>query len=261
LAASQPDLAAFGDALIQEIQLPSATSAQNAAPTPAPAAAGIQNLDELVLDLDLALGDDFAIGSASAHASPSSLPTEAHAAASAAREFLFDQGAPVSGIPAKMPPQAAPVNLPGGDSSMLNDLFEEFKEQVGDHAASEDPETHYSLALAFKDMGLLEEAIGEFQNVCQAIERGQPFPHVIQTYTWLAHCLVEKGVPEAAYKWYEQALQAAPDEQTRTAIHYELALAYEEAGQKSEALKHYMMVYSSDINFRGVAERIKTIKS
>ena len=50
------------------------------------------------------------------------------------------------------------------------------------------------------------------------------FPQTFQAYTWLAHCLIEKGVPDAAYRWYEKALTIAPDGETRVAIHYELGL-------------------------------------
>jgi tetratricopeptide (TPR) repeat protein len=110
-------------------------------------------------------------------------------------------------------------------------------------------------------MGLLDEAIGEFQMVCQAIDQGQPFPQVLQAYTWLAHCLVTKGAPEASFKWYQRALQAAPDDAARIAIQYELAEAYEAAGRKQEALSQYMEVYGSNIDYREVAQRIKALKS
>jgi len=74
-------------------------------------------------------------------------------------------------------------------------------------------------------MGLLDEAIGELQKTCQAVDRGHPFPQVMQTYTWLAQCFLDKGVPQAAIRWYDKALSApGVDEETRTALHYELAL-------------------------------------
>ena len=91
--------------------------------------------------------------------------------------------------------------------------------------ADEDPETHYNLGVAFREMGLLDEAIGELQKVCQAVDHGHPFPQVMQTYTWLAQCFLDKGVPEAAIRWYEKALKLPTlDEETRTALHYELGL-------------------------------------
>jgi tetratricopeptide (TPR) repeat protein len=115
--------------------------------------------------------------------------------------------------------------------------------------------------MAFKEMGLMEEAIGELQKVCQATEHGIAFPQTFQAYTLLAHCLVEKGVPDAAYRWYEKALSIAPDGETRTAIHYELGCAYETAGRKPQALQHFMEVYGTNIDYRDVSERIKAVRS
>jgi tetratricopeptide (TPR) repeat protein len=129
-------------------------------------------------------------------------------------------------------------------------------------ATEEDPETHYNLGVAFREMGLLDEAIGELQKVCQAVDRGHNFPNVMQTYTWLAQCFLDKGVPEAAVRWYEKALKLTTlDEDTRMALHYELASSYEAAGDKVSALKYFMEVYGSNIDYRDVAERIKALKS
>jgi tetratricopeptide (TPR) repeat protein len=145
--------------------------------------------------------------------------------------------------------------------SPLSDLFEEFKEEVeGSATTQEDPETHYNLGMAFKEMGLLDEAIGELQKVCSAIDRGAPFNQTMQVYTWLANCFIEKGVPQAAFKWYEKALKLPGDDETRTAIHYELASAYEKAGNRDSALNHFLEVYGSNIDYRDVAERIKALK-
>jgi tetratricopeptide (TPR) repeat protein len=78
----------------------------------------------------------------------------------------------------------------------------------------------------------------------------------------LAQCFLDKGVPEAAIRWYQKALNApAIDEETRTALHYELGGAYETAGDKPSALKHFMEVYGRNIDYRDVAERIKPLKS
>src|SRR5437660_1442134 len=51
------------------------------------------------------------------------------------------------------------------------------------------------------------------------------------------------------------------DEDTRIALHYELASAYETAADKLAALTHYMEVYGSNIDYRDVSERIKALKS
>jgi tetratricopeptide (TPR) repeat protein len=162
-------------------------------------------------------------------------------------------------------PAAAKSSVFGEDAGVdLAEMFGELKQDLESGMASseEDPETHYNLGIAFREMGLLDEAIGELQKTCQAVDHGHPFPQVMQTYTWLAQCFLDKGIPEAAIRWYQKALDAKGiDEETRTALHYELAAAYEAAGDKPTALKHFMEVYGRNIDYRDVAERIKPLKS
>jgi len=147
--------------------------------------------------------------------------------------------------------------------SLLADLFEEFKEEVEheSHGEQDDPETHYNLAVAFREMGLLDEAIGEFQKVCQSIESGHAFPRVIESYTWLAQCLVDKGVPQAAIKWYERALRVSGITNDATlAVHYDMGCAFQAAGNNTAALAHFMEVYGTNIDYRDIAERIKSLQ-
>ena len=213
-------------------------------------------------------------------ASQPSAPIAASAAAGAAASGVSSLSAQVPvPVPQKSAPAVAPQISPGIPSAPaaaksspfgedagvdLAEMFGELKHdlEVGASTTEEDPETHYNLGIAFREMGLLDEAIGELQKTCQAIDRGHPFPQAMQTYTWLAQCFLDKGVPQAAIRWYQKALDAPGiDEETRTALHYELAAAYETAGDKPSALKHFMEVYGRNIDYRDVAERIKPLKS
>jgi hypothetical protein len=172
-------------------------------------------------------------------------------------------------------PAVAGVVIPGAPAAKsspfieeagidLAEMFGDLKQDLESGATSndEDPETHYNLGIAFREMGLLDEAIGELQKTCQAVDRGHPFPQVMQSYTWLAQCFLDKGMPEAAIRWYQKALNAPGiDEETRTALYYELASAHEAAGDRASALKNFMEVYGRNIDYRDVAERIKPLKS
>jgi tetratricopeptide (TPR) repeat protein len=111
-------------------------------------------------------------------------------------------------------------------------------------------------------MGLLDEAIAELQKVCNSIERGHQFPQIVQTYTWLAQCFIDKGVPDAAIRWFEKALTIPGlDQEARLAVHYELGSACENAHDKAAALRHFTTVYGGNIDYRDVAERIQALKS
>ncbi len=198
------------------------------------------------------------------------------AAAAAPAPALEPAPAPVAAPtftyqPTKVRPlaPAAAASTPKFDSGAgvdLADMFGELKHELEEEttvgSADEDPETHYNLGVAFREMGLLDEAIGELQKVCQSVDRGHPFPQIMQTYTWLAQCFLDKGVPEAAIRWYEQALKLPNlDQDTCMALHYELGSSYETAGNRVAALQHFMDVYGSNIDYRDVAERIKALKS
>ncbi len=243
-------------------------------------------LGEFVSDLEASLGDSFLPPAPVPPAPPvqprigreSIAATSGHAAAAAAAPAPVPTPAPAPAMGAASPtftyqptkkrtlaPEVAPATPQAKAASVdLADMFGELKHELEEDSANtqEDPETHYNLGVAFREMGLLDEAIGELQKVCQAVDRGHNFPQLMQTYTWLAQCFLDKGVAEAAIRWYERALKLPNiDEETRTALNYELAASYEAAGNKAEALKYFMEVYGSNIDYRDVAERIKGLKS
>ncbi len=264
-----------------------------AAPARAIAAAAAQGapvLGKFVADIEASLGKDFlkaapvpekpapaAVAPPQPVAPRTPAPMVASAAASASP--AAHSVAPLRHVP-PAPPHAAPVvpvSAPHARAAAakaspfaeeagvdLAEMFGELKHDLEADVASsdEDPETHYNLGIAFREMGLLDEAIGELQKACQYFDRGRPFPQIMQTYTWLAQCFLEKAVPEAAVRWYERALQVPSiDNETRTALNYELASAYEASGDKPSALKYFMDVYGSNIDYRDVSERIKALKS
>src|SRR5262249_53779537 len=237
------------------------------------------SLDDFVADLEASLGNDF-LADPAAEPGPPVTPevppattqeplVRAAAAVSSATpqpempkmaSFATKASTPSpAAVPAR-PPAMSTEAMAGVD---LSNLFGDLKQELEGDAASpdEDPETHYNLGVAFREMGLLDEAIAEFQKVCQSAERGQPFTQLMQTYTWLAQCFLDKRVPEAAVRWYQKALELPNlDQETRIALHYELASAFEIVGNNSAALNNFMEVYCSNIDYRDVAERIKALK-
>ena len=242
----------FGIEPPPQVEQPPAAEISPEAAAPAPEAVAPVKADVLgdfVSDLEQSLGTDFAVGGTTpASAEPAAPPSAP------------PQPAPVPAMEAA--PSKLTEEVHEEASSVLSDMFAEFKEDAEAGASEvEDPDTHYNLGVAFREMGLMDEAIGELQKVCHAIDKGIPFSQVMQAYTWLAQCLVDKGVPAASYRWYEKALKIATDEQQRLSLHYDLANAYEAAGDRPSALQHFMEVYGSNIDYRDVAERIKALRS
>jgi tetratricopeptide (TPR) repeat protein len=169
-------------------------------------------------------------------------------------------GAPAAGKNSSKP-APAPVSRPL-DSGPLKDVFDEFRSELGEMGAEEeDLETHYNLGIAFREMGLLEEAISEFQKVAKATDRGRPFRYTMQCCTLLGLAFMEKGQPGVAAIWYDRALRTPDlDPESVLALRYDLGVAQESAGEPGAALKSFSQVYAMNIDYRDVGERIAALQ-
>jgi len=145
----------------------------------------------------------------------------------------------------------------GSLSGPLGDLFEEFRSELGETKEDEDLETHYNLGIAYREMGLLEEAISEFQKVASATDKGPAFRYAMQCSTLLGLAFMEKGQPGIAAIWYERALKTPGlDQESILALRYDLGVAQELAGDTHAAFTSFSQVYAMNIDYRDVSERI-----
>jgi tetratricopeptide (TPR) repeat protein len=168
------------------------------------------------------------------------------------------------------PPPAPPASAPAahassgngaatasGLSGPLGDLFEEFRSELGETKDDEDLETHYNLGIAYREMGLLEEAISEFQKVASSADKGPAFRYAMQCSTLLGLAFMEKGQPAIAAIWYERALKTPGlDQESILALRYDLGVAQELAGDSQAAFRSFSQVYAMNIDYRDVSERI-----
>jgi tetratricopeptide (TPR) repeat protein len=178
--------------------------------------------------------------------------------------------APAAKIPIAPAAPPAPVfaeadPVPTATAESLNELaevFQEFRSELGEMAdEDEDLETHYNLGIAYREMGLLDEAIGEFQKVAKAVQKGKPFPYAMNCATLLALSFVDKGEPKIASLWYQRALETPRlDQETVMALRYDLGVALDLAGESSAALDSFRQVYAMNIDYRDVADRIATLQ-
>jgi tetratricopeptide (TPR) repeat protein len=144
----------------------------------------------------------------------------------------------------------------------LAEVFQEFRTELGELGeVDEDLETHYNLGIAYREMGLLDEAIGEFQKVAQAVQKGKPFRYVMNCATLLALSFRDKGEPKIASLWYKRALEVPGlDQETVMALRYDLGISLEMAGESEAALDCFRQVYAMNIDYRDVADRIATLQ-
>jgi tetratricopeptide (TPR) repeat protein len=155
---------------------------------------------------------------------------------------------------AAMPPPA-PQLSGTQDETSLQEIFREFRKGVEQQLSAEDYETHYNLGIAYKEMGLLDEAIGEFQLASKAPAL------TVECCSLLGLCFLEKGMPQLAIKWYGKGLAAPGIRETETAgLLYDLARVYQDTGDTNLAYTTFLEVYGMNTNYRDVVERVRDLE-
>jgi tetratricopeptide (TPR) repeat protein len=104
-------------------------------------------------------------------------------------------------------------------------------------------------------MGLLDEAISEFQMALRADGRHLP------TYEVLGEAFLDKGEPQATIRALDRAVRIPHDvEDELLGIYYYLGRAHEELGNRDSAREFYERTFALDINFRDVTERLRQLR-
>lgn len=181
----------------------------------------------------------------------------------------------------KSAPAAAPVEETGGFdlAAELGDIFEEIEEEedsapafdeneqvsVGDvlrefrkgvdkQIGTEDKDARYNLGIAYREMGLLDEAIGEFQIASEEPSRKA------DCLSMIGICQRDKGDMDAAIQSFSTAIKTAQsqgmNEKQKASFFYELATTLELAGEAGKAQKAFQQVQALDPGFRDVAEKL-----
>lgn len=132
----------------------------------------------------------------------------------------------------------------------------------GDDLPLEDaPRTHFDLGVAFREIGLLDDAIAEFQKSSKGPVTAEE-PWKFEALLLLGVCFMEKGMPSLAAPWLARALESPGlDEDTSMALTYDLATAYERSGNRDGALEKFVQVYGVNAGYRDVAEKIRALQS
>lgn len=142
----------------------------------------------------------------------------------------------------------------GDEEADFQDMLRKFKQGVAENVDAEDYQSHYDLAIAFKEMGLIDEAIAEFQKVLARPDNRLP------TYEALGQCFLEKGSPRLALSVLTRALSEKATEEQLVGVLYLLGRASEDLGNAADALVYYQRVFVLDIQFRDIAERMNEVE-
>lgn len=142
----------------------------------------------------------------------------------------------------------------GRDEPSLDEIVEGFKKGVAESLSSEDYDTHFNLGIAYREMGLLDEAIGEFQLAAKDPK------YLIDCCSLLGGCFLDKGLPELAIKWYRKGLEV-PDlpEEATLGLLYDIGNLYMVTGNDEAARKTFVEIYGVNSNYRDVVARLEEL--
>ena len=141
----------------------------------------------------------------------------------------------------------------------VEDVFAEFKKGLEKVVTPQDVDTHYDLGIAYKEMGLLDDAINEFSVARQGCLHQKK---EIDCLTMIGLLQLAKSEPAAAVGSFLEALSSEhATGDLQKALQYELALAWENAGSAGKALYRYQRVSNLDPSYRDVARKISQLSA
>lgn len=136
----------------------------------------------------------------------------------------------------------------------LGSLISEFQRGV-EAQLSDDAQSHYDLAMAYREMGLLEQALDSFRIAAEDPKYAGRCAEMI------GRCLLDQGRFEDAAQEFSRALQSdSTDTDTQISLRYQLGLAYEAAGRVQESLVEFEGVYTAQPNYPDVAMKIRVLR-
>ncbi len=139
----------------------------------------------------------------------------------------------------------------GDEQREFKEILEQFKRGIEQNLDSEDYQAHYDLGIAFKEMGLLDEAIAEFQKALRAPE-GR-----LRTSEALGLCFFDKGQHAIAETVLRRAIESLEGgDEAKIGLLYWLGRAAEAQGKDADAIGSYERALAVDIRFMDLSERI-----
>ena len=143
-------------------------------------------------------------------------------------------------------------NRPEGEQADFNDMLEKFKAGVAANVDDEDFDSHYDLGVAYREMGLIEEAIAEFQKALRGATQR------LRAYEALGQCFIDRADNDAAIAVLGRALrEPGMEDEDLIGVLYLLGLASEGSRKPRDAAAYYQRVFAIDIDFRDVDKRLK----
>jgi tetratricopeptide (TPR) repeat protein len=144
----------------------------------------------------------------------------------------------------------------GDEEKDFKEMLSAFKRGIEQNLDAEDFQSHYDLGVAFKEMGLLDEAIAEFQKALRSPESR------LRTSEALGVCFYEKTQYPIAEAILRRAIDSQPgNDDEKVGLLYWLARSYEAQNKVEEGLTTYRRVMAVDIRFADASDRMSQLNA
>jgi tetratricopeptide (TPR) repeat protein len=148
---------------------------------------------------------------------------------------------------------------PGGgaptDQVDVEEVFEKFKAGVAEQIDVDDAQSHYDLGVAYKEMGLIDDALREFEVAARDVNR------VVVCQSMIGMIHIERGNLNEAIDAFVRGLQSP--ERTKdqeAALSYEIGAAYEVKRVTRQALEYFQRTVRLIPSYRDAQERIRRLQ-
>jgi tetratricopeptide (TPR) repeat protein len=136
----------------------------------------------------------------------------------------------------------------------FGEMLHKFKEGISRNVDEEDFESHYDLGIAFREMGLLDEAIGSFQKA----SRGKDLR--VRASEAIGQCFMDKGEAGVTMTVLERLVNEPDMSDSRlVGVLYLLGRAAESLGRPADAAGYFQRVLAVQIGFRDAADRLASL--
>ncbi len=155
----------------------------------------------------------------------------------------FDLAAELTGAFA----DAGEARRDGTDQEGFHEVFAAFKAGVKQQVGDGDSEAHYDLGIAYREMGLLEDALGEFRMALSDPARELACLHLMGV------CALDLGRAQDAIAHLSQALAGGSlPAQQEAALRLDLGRSYQAAGDVPRARASFEAARAADPGFDGL---------
>jgi len=136
----------------------------------------------------------------------------------------------------------------------VEEVFAAFKEGVAKQVSEDDGQSHYDLGVAYKEMGLLDDAIREFEVAARDDKRECVCRSMVGTIQ------MERGRIAEAITAFQKGL-AAPIKtaEQEMVLCFDIGAGYESMNRTKDALAYFQRVAKVDPTYREVADRIRRL--